>query len=225
MWRCFIGSVAIIIYGAMCTSYSTSSFAQKSKTISNLECGIHQTILLYGTSLTISGSWVEQISTILYNRYKSSVSVINIGCSGKNSQWGLENVREMVFSKKPDCVFIEFAINDVVTMTREESQSNMNSLIDSISTVLPASEIVLMTMNPRSGDSTFQNKQKSFYEIYNDIAQGRSLLWVDNNAEWNKLKTNNYALYEAYIPDGCHPTAKGNEEVVTPTILTVLGLK
>ena len=141
-----------------------------------------------------------------------------------NSQWGRQHVRERVMANNPDCVFLEFTINDVVTITCDQSQATLNSIIDTVLLANPSCEIVLMTMNPRAGDDNFQEIQSSYYEVYRETARKRNCLLVDNYLQWIKLRETDRALYEAYIPDGCHPSAKGCEEVVTPNILRTLGV-
>ena len=204
-----------------CNNYKTS----QSVTVKNLELGRSQVIVTYGTSLTYGGGWVEQLSTLLHDKFKNSVSIINCGHNGANSYWGLQNIRERVVSKHPDCVFIEFTMNDVCssTITREISKINLSNIIDTIWMENPLCEIVLMTMNPRTDGYVSSEKMEDYYAAYRELAQERSCTIVDNYIKWKDLELKNRGLFNSYIPDGCHPTDLGCEVIVTPNILRTLG--
>ncbi len=70
----------------------------------------------YGTSLTAGGFWVEQLSWYFNEKYTGLVKIVNGGQGGMDSRWGLGNVRNRVISQKPDCVTIEFSVNDVMPL-------------------------------------------------------------------------------------------------------------
>lgn len=198
----------------------------RSRTIANLEIGNRQTIVMYGTSLTLGGAWVEQLNTALKDEFRDKATIINSGQSGANSDWGLQNVTDRVVAKHPDCVLIEFSINDAVSTAIPEakSKSNLNGIIDSIRKSYPECEIVLMTMNPRPEASCPAATMTSYYDVCRKVASDRQCMLVDNYPIWVGLQSRNIGLYNVYVPDGCHPTAQACENIVTPNILKALGL-
>jgi lysophospholipase L1-like esterase len=194
----------------------------------NINIGIPQVMVTYGTSLTAGGFWVEQIGGYFNEKYPGLVKIVNGGQGGMDSRWGLGNVRNRVISPKPDCVTIEFSVNDVMPpnlISKYDSKRNLNAIIDSIIIALPNCEIILMTMNPRSGDSILQKNLAEYYDVYRQVAKERHCILVDNNLEWVVLKNVDPCLFEQYIPDGVHPSATGCENIIFPTILKTLGFE
>jgi acyl-CoA thioesterase I len=218
-----IGSIFPCLFACNMIDFSA---VPKSVTIKNLESRIKQKIVVYGTSLTFGGAWVEQLGTILHHEFSGNVSVINSGRNGANSDWGLQNVEDSVVSKHPDCVFIEFSINDAVsnTITEDISKKKLNCIIDIILDNYSECEIVLMTMNPRTDGYVTPTRMASYYQVYREVAADRHCIIVDNYPLWVDIQSRDMGLYNQYIPDGCHPTAQGCEAVTTPNILKVLGI-
>ena len=77
-----------------------------------------------------------------------------MGLREERIDWGVENLQEKVLRHRPDCVFIEFSINDAVgsrRMSLEHARNNLNQMIDRILEKNPACEIIPMVMNPVFG--------------------------------------------------------------------------
>jgi lysophospholipase L1-like esterase len=199
-----------------------------SKTIEQLENGISQVIVTYGTSLTEYGAWVSQIRSILSERYPGCVTLINSGAAGKDSRWGVENIRNKVLNFHPDCIFIEFGINDVLpsnAISISQSQINLETMVDSIIKDNPRTEIVLMTMNPRLGDSLIERSLFSYYDLYHKIAKERKCILVDNYSKWMFMLDTDPVRVRCYIPDEVHPTDEGCKAIVIPQIARTLGIE
>ena len=98
-----------------------------------LAAGQPQTVVTYGTSLTAGGAWVAQLKQALDQRFPRLVTVINSGQGGMWSKWGVDNLDARVISKKPDAVFIEFAINDAFLKYEThpaDARKNLETMID-----------------------------------------------------------------------------------------------
>lgn len=186
--------------------------------------GFHQRLIAYGTSLSANGAWVGQVRCSLDVHYPGVVEVVNAGVSGMDSRWGLSNVRSELVPQAPDCVLIEFSINDMVNISLEESRSNTAAIVGLIQESLPGCKVFLMTMNPRSGDAQQLALQRNYYRIYHALSDSLGVGLVDINNAWLRLRNSDIARYISYIPDGCHPTPAGCEAVVTPAILSALGV-
>jgi acyl-CoA thioesterase I len=201
----------------------------KSRLIENLESGKRQCIVTYGTSLTAGGAWVRQLGDLLSARFPGKATVINSGKGAMWSKWGVDNLDEQVIKKHPDTVFIEFAINDAYLpyqMTVEQAQANLEDMIAHITAANPQCEIILMTMNPPTG--THLEKRPKFldyYQMYRDVAKARHLLLIDHFVNWEKLRTQDLATFQAYVPDGIHPASVGCKKVIIPAMVRALGLK
>ncbi|HEY0946352.1 MAG TPA: GDSL-type esterase/lipase family protein [Opitutaceae bacterium] len=203
-----------------------------SRFIQNLRDGKKQTLVIFGTSLSKGGKWVAPLQAKLEQQFPGQLTVINGAESGRNSRWGLKMVEENVLAHQPDCVFIEFSINDAVArfkLSPEESRKNMEQILDRIAKKRPGCEVVLQIMNPvvgkPDGDKSQRVNQDAYDQIYRDLARKRGLLLVDNAPAWkNVLSTDGEAGFLQLVPDGVHPTAKAYEKVVVPEIFRTLGL-
>ncbi|MCA9235881.1 MAG: hypothetical protein KDA44_10450 [Planctomycetales bacterium] len=207
--------------------------------INRLEAGQHQTIVVYGTSLTANGSWVSQVANSLNSQFPGQITWINSGQSGKASNTGIALLQSTVLAHSPDAVFIEFAMNDAFTayaptdldygITPEDSRANLNSIIDSILVARPDAQVVLQTMNPTwdapngNGSAAKRPQLSTYYQGYRDVAAGRDVMLVDNNLVWQKAQTNTPDVFHSFVSDGTHPDAAGYATVATPAILWNLG--
>lgn len=200
--------------------------------IAALRAGRAQHVVIYGTSLSKGGAWVPQLQQTLDARFPGLVKLTNSARGGQHSGWGAANVNSAVIVFKPDVVFIEFAINDAVTrfdLSLDTIRRNVDTILDRVTTALPACEIILQIMNPAfgkaEGDSAHRRNQDAYQQLYRDAAQRRGLLLIDHSIAWNRLlAAEGEAGMKKLIPDGVHPNAEGWRRVVTPTLHHTLGL-
>jgi lysophospholipase L1-like esterase len=210
---------------------SAEPAAAETRLVSNLAAGKTQTIVTYGTSLTEQGGWVNQLRAALDKAYPGLATVINSGRSGQWSQWGVSNLEERVIAKKPDVVFLEFAVNDAVARfgcTVGLARTNLENMVGRILKANPDCEIVLMTMTPADkypqGHFSHRENIAAYYQMYRDVAKSRTLLLVDNDVNWTALKAKDPGLFQKYVPDTIHPLPEACAAVVTPEIRRTLGL-
>lgn len=203
----------------------------KSQLVSNLEAGHEQVVVAYGTSLTANGSWVQDINNVLHEKYPGLATVINSGGAGKYSQWGLDNLEKRVIQKNPDTVFIEFSINDCVVrfgLSVDGAKANLETMIDRILLANSDCEIILMTMTVGDkypeGHKSHRANIEAHYDMVRSVGSERGLLLIDHYPNWKALKSADPERFKNYVPDTIHPTATGCSEVVTPVILSALGL-
>ncbi len=191
--------------------------------IDNLNSGIKQHIVTYGTSLTEGGEWVNQLRTFFQVKYPGLTTVTNSGASGMWSGWGVENLDERVIKKNPDAVFIEFGINDAYlpyNTSVEQARQNLENMIDRILKHNSACQIILMVMNPPVREHLeIRPKIEDYYQMYRDVAKERKLLLVDHYPTWKAILDKDPETFAAYMPDGIHPNGLGSEKVTTPNIL------
>jgi acetyl esterase/lipase/lysophospholipase L1-like esterase len=194
-----------------------------SQLITNLNAGKPQTVVTYGTSLTAGGAWVGQMKEALDHKYKGLITVINSGKGGMWSKWGVDNLDALVIQKKPDTVFIEFAMNDAFLTYKTSvaaARTNLLNMIDRIQAAKVDTEIILMTMNPPIGVHLERRpKIADYVQMYRDVAKERTLQLIDNYPNWERVLRADAQLYTKYVPDGIHPGAEGYRLVVIPAIL------
>ncbi len=151
----------------------------------------------------------------------------NSGENGMWSSWGVENLDQRVISKNPDVVFIEFGMNDgflPYETSVATARDNLNEMIDRIQAANADCEIILMVMNPPTGEHLEQRPTiVECYRNYREVAAERDLLLVDHMPAWQELLTNDKALFDEYMPDGIHPEPIGTENIAMPNILKAIG--
>ena len=198
-----------------------------------LDAGEHQTVITYGTSVTILGQWATEVGLYFDAHYPGQVTFTNTACSGKTSAWGLENLQERVLDLNPDLVFLEFAINDAATkhgISTEDCHGNLDSLVKRIRAQNPDVEIVLQTMNPAWDSSAAASKKYAadrpylydYYQVYRDFAVAHNLPLIDNDPVWRKIMEKNPELYHSMVPDGIHPGKDASREVAWPAVKLLL---
>lgn len=201
-----------------------------SRLVRNLDAGEKQVVVVYGTSLTASGAWVQQVSGVLHAKSPGHITVVNGGGSGQWSEWGVANIEERVIRKKPDTVFIEFSINDSVARFEASvaiARANLETMISRILKSNPDCEIILMTMTPGDkhpqGHASYRKDIEAHYALYRSAAAEHGL--IDHYPNWIRLQAEDPERFRSYVPDSIHPTDEGCAEVVTPVVLKSLGVE
>jgi lysophospholipase L1-like esterase len=203
--------------------------AKGNRLIDRLQAGTKQTVVAYGTSLTAVGAWVDQLGEVFNQEFPGQVNLINGAQGGANSDWGVKNLKDKVLRHRPDCVFIEFSINDAVAVRRtsvEHARNNLNLMIDQILEKNPSCEIILMVMNPVFGNGKARRPNLTeFDNIYRTVAKERGFQLIDHGIAWNGLLKSDPQRFLFCIPDTVHPLRAGGLKVTTPIMAKALGLK
>ena len=204
------------------------STSQVNRTVRNLKDGKPQHIIVYGTSLTAGGAWVEQVRAVLETRFPGLARITNSGKGAMWSGWGVDNLDERVVRLKPDAVIMEFGMNDAYlpyATTTEMCCLNLTKMIDRILAAHPECEIILWTTNECIGKHReTRPKLEEYYQVYREVAAERGLRFVDLYPEWVQILKNDPDAFNRYVPDGIHPRELGSEKVTTPAILAALGV-
>ena len=230
---CVLALFACLLSVCCVSSLDAASKKQESsQLVKNLKAKKPQHLVCYGTSLTENGAWVTQVGDELKKQFPDLLTVTNSGGSGQYSKWGVANFEKRVLAKKPDTLIIEFSINDSVArfnFSIEEARKNLEYMIDTVLAQNKKCEIILMTMTPGDknpvGHKSHRKDIELHYAMYRAVAKKRGLLLIDHYVNWKVLQTKDLAKFNALVPDSIHPTAQGCQEVVTPVILSALGVK
>ena len=203
--------------------------SKDTRLIDRLQTGIKQTVVAYGTSLTAVGAWVDQLQEVFNQQFPGQVNLINGAQGGANSDWGVKNLKDKVLRHRPDCVFIEFSINDAVAVRRtsvEHARNNLNLMIDQILEKNSACEIILMVMNPVFGNGrTRRPNLPAFDDNYREVAKERGFQLIDHGSAWNELLNKDPGHFLFCIPDTVHPLRAGGLAVSTSVMAQALGLQ
>ena len=144
-------------------------------------------IVFYGTSLTVVGKWVKNLMYQV-NKDFPNVTYYNSAKGGMNSIWGKTNLKNLVISKKPDIVFIEFAINDSYEFPNpyynntivplDSSRHNAENMVDSLKKYNSRIKIFILGMNPPldsliygRNPATSRPHWKDYFQAWQDVAQ------------------------------------------------------
>ena len=203
--------------------------SKNSHLIDRLQKGSKQTLVAYGTSLTAVGAWVDQLREVFNQQFPGQVNLINGAQGGANSDWGVKSLQDKVLRHRPDCVFIEFSINDAVAVRRttvEHARNNLNQMIDRILKKNPNCEIIPMVMNPVFGYGKAKRPNlAAFDQNYRQVAKERGFQLIDHGIAWNALLKNDPKHFLFCMPDTVHPLRAGGLEVSTQVMIEALGLK
>ncbi len=87
------------------------------RSIAMLKKGEKLTIAALGDSLTqgwmVSKGYTDFVVDMLYKKYPDSkIDFVNRGIPGDTAEGGLRRLRYDILDKNPDCIFIQFALND-----------------------------------------------------------------------------------------------------------------
>ncbi|PKL29796.1 MAG: lysophospholipase [Spirochaetae bacterium HGW-Spirochaetae-10] len=173
---------AVILFIA--SSLLSASLVAAPQFMQRLANGESLTVVVYGTSLTERGAWPELMQAELHRRYKGRIHLINGAMSGQTSKWGVMNIEDRVIQKRPDVLFIEFAINDAhrrFEIDVDDTRRNFRRMVQRVKKALPECEIILMTMSDAKGEAEYnrQFRLHEYYQAVRDVAAENGLTLID----------------------------------------------
>lgn len=175
-------------------------------------------ILFYGDSLTAGyGLSTEEAFPAVVGRKLqekgTTVKIVNAGLSGETSAGGLNRL-EWVLKQPVDIFVLELGANDGLRgLPLEQTQNNLQSIIDKVMAKYPKAKIVIagMLVPPNMGP----DYTASFRKIFPDLAR-------KNKATLIPFLLKDVAGQEKLnIADGIHPNAEGHR-IVADNVLKVI---
>jgi len=211
-------------------SFAADVSAQLTGVFKRLENGEKQTVVLYGTSLTIGGEWAMAMKTWFDKTYPGQVTFVNSGKGGANSDFGAKKLEERVLAHRPDFVLIEFSYNDAIdkVLSPEQAWNNLDRMVSEILKQNPEAAVVLQTMNtgwdPRPDHLPFSRRARleTFNDNYRRYAKEHALPFIDHYPNWLRLKEQESEKFQAYLPDGSHPTPEASLAITWPSVKALL---
>jgi acyl-CoA thioesterase-1 len=196
------------------------------KTIDRLSQGTHTVIVALGDSLTqgwlVNKGYLVFLAEMLRERYPGAqFSIINRGIPGDTAEGGLSRVREDVIDEDPDCVFIQFALNDAfIGHPVERYKRSLQSIIDRIRENTDA-EIILLT-SVHLGESRDNATAAPFYAKIEELAAENSLPVARVHEYWRKKIQEGVEFRPLVQFDMVHPTVEGYR-LMAEAIMEVFG--
>ena len=114
------------------------------------------TTVFYGDSITNEGNssgrigfepyipgWPTQVhAAIVDSTGNARIKYVNTAVGGKNSQWGVANVKARVINHAPDFVLIAFGMND--RLSAADYSAKTAAMVDAIHAALPQTAVLLV---------------------------------------------------------------------------------
>ena len=189
------------------------NFYSPGRTIARLKSGGLITIAAIGDSLTFgwmaSKGYLDFLKEMLSAKYpKAALDMVNRGIPGDTAEWGLHRLESDIISVKPDCVIVQFALNDAYSgYTPERFGDLIRLMVDRISNSSEA-DIVLVT-SVWILNQAENRMAEEFYNQLETIAAERSLPIARVHAYWKRQIDLGIDAGRLVQGDLVHPTAEG----------------
>jgi len=187
--------------------------SKASRTIDKLLSGTPVRLIGIGDSLTYGWmaekGYLDYLNELLLAVYPgAALQIINRGIPGDTAEGGMRRLHRDVINARPDCVLIQFALNDAfLGVTPEQFAKDIRGMILEISKNSDA-DIVLLT-SVWIADPEENDRALMFYHQLEIIAEEEKLPIARVHVYWeHKIEsgTNTARLVQF---DGVHPTAAG----------------
>jgi lysophospholipase L1-like esterase len=182
-------------------------------TIVKLQSGVPVTIAAIGDSLTCGWmarkGYLDFLEEMLREKYPDSrFSIIASGVPGDTADFGLYRVDTDVLHQAPDCVFIQYAINDAgYGFTVAQFKNNIQGIIDKIRRAGDA-DIVLVTSG-HIGDHGENHFAEEYYEQLESLGETNGLPVARVHAYWKEKIAAGVDFHSLVQYDLVHPTVAG----------------
>jgi acyl-CoA thioesterase-1 len=171
-----------------------------SKTIERLKSGAPVTIAAIGDSLT--SGWMAR------KGYLDFLQEMGSGVPGDTADFGLYRVQADVLDQEPDCVFIQYAINDAgYGFTVSQFRGNIQGIIEKIRKAGDA-EIILVTSG-HLGDHGENDFVEEYYRQLEELGDTYGLPVARVHAYWKEKIDAGVDFRSLVQYDLVHPTVAG----------------
>ncbi len=183
------------------------------RTIERLFRGEHTLIVALGDSLTqgwmVRKGYLAFLEEMLGSLFPSaSFKILNRGIPGDTAEGGLMRVREDVIDEDPNCVLVQFALNDAfIGYPVERFRHNLQSIVDRIGENTDA-EIILLT-SVHLVESRDSATAAPFYDAIEKLGAANGLPVVRVHEYWRKKISEGAEFRGLVQPDMVHPTVEG----------------
>jgi acyl-CoA thioesterase-1 len=182
-------------------------------TINKLISGTPFTIVALGDSLTqgwmVSNGYIDFLKQMLRVKFpESRFKLINSGIPGDTADSGLYRLTGDVLYYNPDCVFIQYALNDAFSgFTEQQFKKNIKSIIEKINESADT-DIILITSD-YIGDNDDNRSVERYYQQLTVLGKDYRIPVVQVHEYWKKKIADGIPFESLVQYDGVHPTEAG----------------
>jgi lysophospholipase L1-like esterase len=183
------------------------------KTIRKLESGVKTTLVAIGDSLTygwmVRKGYLDFFDEMLRKIFPNSrFQLINRGIPGDTAEGGLYRFKRDVLDFHPDCVLIQFALNDAFSGCRvADFEVSVQQMIDAVREESEV-EAVLIT-SVYMAEERERRIADEFYRCLEYLAQANTLPLARVHAYWKAHIDEGPAFRTLVQGDLVHPTEAG----------------
>ncbi len=183
------------------------------RTIAKLKSGAETTVVALGDSLTqgwmVRRGFLDFLAEMLRKAYpESRFRIVNRGIPGDTAEGGLHRLRADVLDHNPDCVLIQFALNDAFCgYGVEQFGQYVQWMVDEIREDGDA-EIVLVTSS-YVGNNRETRFVENFYRELENLAAVNGLPLARVHSYWKKRIGEDVEFRTLVQADLVHPTTAG----------------
>lgn len=183
------------------------------KTIRKLSSGETTIIVALGDSLTqgwmVHKGYIDYFREMIKKTYPMCrLTLIGRGVPGDTAFGGLHRLRRDVLNHNPDCVFVQFALNDAfMGYSPQQFRSCIEEIIEEIEADCDA-EIVLITSSFLEDENEY-NYVKRYYDQLEELACKYRLPISRTDHYWKRAIDNGVDFGTLVQYDLVHPTAEG----------------
>jgi lysophospholipase L1-like esterase len=157
----------------------------------------------------VSKGYIDYLKEMLHVKFpQNRLNLINSGIPGDTADSGLYRMKWDVLRYNPDCVFIQYALNDAFSgFTEQQFKRSIKGIIDNIRDNGDA-EIVLIT-SVYIGDNDDNRLVEGYYHQLEILGRDYRIPVVLTHEYWKK-KIREGILFGTLVQfDGVHPTEEG----------------
>lgn len=183
------------------------------RTINKLISGTPITIVALGDSLTqgwmVSKGYIDFLEEMLRIKFpESRFKLVNSGIPGDTADSGLYRLMWDVLNHNPNCVFVQYAINDAFSgFTEQQFKNSIKGIIERINENANA-DIVLITSG-YIGDNDDNCHVERYYHQLTVLGEDYRIPVVPVHEYWKK-KIRDGIPFESLVQYDCvHPTEEG----------------
>ena len=183
------------------------------RTISKLISGTPITIVALGDSLTqgwmVSQGYIDFLEQRLRLKFpKSKFKLVNSGIPGDTADSGLYRLMGDVLYYNPDCVFIQYAINDAFSgFTEQQFKKNIKGIIEKIKE--NANTDIILITSGYIGDNADTRRVEGYYQQLTVLGEDYCIPVAQVHEYWKKKIADGIPFESLVQYDGVHPTEEG----------------
>ena len=154
-----------------------------------------------------NGGFVSALNDHLSEEFPNvAVQTLNAGIASTDSAWGAKRIDRDLLEKKPDLVFVEFAVND----GGRASSGDMERIVRKIHAAAPSIDIVFLYS---TSDSAFRKllagKIPHAIQEHEKVARHYGIPSIILGTDLARRVSTGEWKWENFSSDSCHPTPSG----------------